>query len=109
MRSMIGLLTLLFCFATAQTALAIDAAQVYATKCSMCHGPKGEGTPAGPTQRGNEFVTKGKSDEIKKVILDGRSMANKKYPNIPVEMPKGLVTEAEAEALVTFLQVDLQK
>jgi hypothetical protein len=50
-----------------------------------------------------------KPADVKRVIMEGRSGAAKLYPNIPADMPKGLVSEAEADALVTFLQKDLQK
>ena len=93
----------------AAPALAIDAAQLYGSRCAACHGPKGEGTPVGPSQKGNAFVTKGSPAEIKNVIMEGRTGKDKKYPNLMADMPKGLVSEAEADALVKFLQGDLQK
>lgn len=93
----------------AQVGWAADGADLYAMKCSGCHGPKGEGGPTGPALKGDPFITKGKPEEIKKVILQGRGPAEKKYRNIPVEMPGGLASKREADALVKFLQGDLQK
>jgi mono/diheme cytochrome c family protein len=90
-------------------ALAVDAQKLFSEKCAVCHGAKGEGTTSGPAQKGDEFIMNAKPADVKRVIMEGRSGAAKLYPNIPADMPKGLVSEAEADALVTFLQKDLQK
>lgn len=100
--------TVLF-LAAAQAGWAADGAPLYSQKCAACHGSKGEGGPTGPALKGNPFITKGKLADIKKVILQGRSGADKKYQNIPIGMPGRLASEAEADALVKFLQGDLQK
>jgi hypothetical protein len=39
----------------------------------------------------------------------GRTEKEKKYPNIMIPMPTGLVSDTEADALVTYLKGDLQK
>ena len=91
------------------SAIAADGGKIYKEKCSMCHGPKGTGTPMGPSIKGNEFITKGKAEEIRKVILEGRTGASKKYPKIPIDMPKMPMPDADVDALVIFLQGDLQK
>ncbi|MBI3995948.1 MAG: cytochrome c [Nitrospirae bacterium] len=88
---------------------AMDAAPLYGSKCAACHGPKGEGSPVGPALKGDPFVTQGATAEIKKVILMGRMEKDKKYPNFMTAMPGGLVSEAEAEALVSYLIGDIQK
>jgi mono/diheme cytochrome c family protein len=88
---------------------AMDAAQLFGSKCIACHGPKGEGSQVGPALKGNPFVTKGTPAEIKKVIVAGRTEKEKKYPKIMNGMPGGLASEAEADALVTYLQGELQK
>jgi mono/diheme cytochrome c family protein len=85
-----------------------DGAALYAEKCVSCHGAKGEGSGTGPPHKGNPFVTKGNPADIKKVIMEGRSGEARKYPKLPVKMPKGLATSAEADDLVKFLQGDLQ-
>jgi len=92
-----------------KTAPAADGSELFRAKCIACHGPKGEGTPVGPTLKGNAFIVKGTPDEIKKVVMAGRTDAEKKYPNIMNSMPGGLATEAEADALVVYLKGDLQK
>ena len=93
----------------AQAGWAADGAKLYAEKCAACHGAKGEGGPTGPALKGNPFITQGKPADIKKVLMEGRQGADKKYPKIPVSMPKGLVSGGEADALVKYLQGDLQK
>ena len=91
------------------SAIAADGGKIYKEKCSMCHGPQGAGTPMGPSIKGNEFITKGKTDEIRKVILEGRTGSSKKYPKITMDMPKMAMPDADVDALTTFLQGDLQK
>lgn len=86
-----------------------DGAALYAAKCASCHGAKGEGSAMAPPHKGNPFITKGNPADIKKVIMDGLSGGAKKYPKFPEDMPKGLVTSAEADGLVKFLQEDLQR
>lgn len=92
-----------------EISLAIDAAQLFGSKCMACHGPKGEGSAVGPALKSNPFITKGTAEEIKKVIMMGRTEKEKKYPNIMNPMPNGLATEAEAAALVPYLKGELQK
>jgi mono/diheme cytochrome c family protein len=88
--------------------LAVDAEKLFGQKCAVCHGAHGEGTQTGPAQKGDEFIMTAHPSALKHVIMEGRSGAMKEYTEIPVDMPKGLVSEAEADALVTFLQRDLQ-
>lgn len=90
-------------------AVAADGGKTYKDKCSMCHGPQGAGTPMAPSLKGNEFITKGKADEIKKVVLEGRTGPSKKYPKIPFDMPKMAMPDADIDALISFLKGDLQK
>lgn len=100
--------TILF-LAAAQAGWAADGANLYGQKCAACHGSKGEGGPTGPALKGNPFITKGTPGDIKKVILQGRAGAEKKYPNIPVGMPGGLASEEEADAIIKYLKGDFQK
>ena len=96
------------CLGVGTEALAVDAERLFHQKCAVCHGANGEGTATGPAQKGDEFIMTGAPAELKQVIMQGRSGSAKEYTNIPVDMPKGLVSETEAEALVTFLQGKLQ-
>ena len=93
----------------AGTAFAADGAKIYNTKCSICHGPKGAGSPMGPAFKGNEFITNGKVADIKKTIIEGRTGKDKKYPKITMDMPKNPMPDDEADALIKFIQTDLQK
>lgn len=84
-------------------------AEVYLSKCAPCHGPKGEGTPTGPAMKGSDFNKTVTPADLTALILNGRGGTAKKYLNIPIDMPGGLVSKAEAEQLATFLKGELQK
>ena len=105
------LVSLIFGFALfiPAASMAVDGAQLFSSKCVACHGAKGKGTQVGPALKGDPFVIQGAPEEIKKVIMMGRTEKEKKYPDIMVPMPTGLASEAEAEALVLYLKGDLQK
>lgn len=94
--------------AAAPAGWAVDAARLYGDKCAPCHGGDGQGTQTAPPHKGNPFITQGEPEAIKEVILKGRQGAEKKYPDIPIEMPGGLVTEKQAEALVGYMKGALQ-
>jgi mono/diheme cytochrome c family protein len=108
MRRTLSLVIAIGCLGLGTEASAVDAAKLFSQKCAVCHGANGEGTATGPAQKGDEFIMTAHPADLKHVIMEGRSGAAKEYPNIPVDMPKGLVSAAEADALVTFLQRDLQ-
>lgn len=88
-----------------------DGKAVYMANCVACHGDKGQGSPVGPVQKGNKFLTEGKDEDIKKVILEGRAGKAKKYPKIPGDMLpwKGKINDKDLDDLVKFLKTDLQK
>lgn len=95
----------------ATAAMAKEAAEIYKTVCTPCHGAKGEGKkPMGPALKGSEFVTKGADADVKATIQNGRAGADKKYKDFPSPMPpqKALSSE-EVDALVKFLKTDIQK
>jgi len=102
---------LIFCVALfiPAASMAVDGAQLFSSKCVACHGAKGKGTQVGPALKGDPFVIDGSAEEIKKVIMTGRTEKEKKYPNIATPMPAGLASEAEADGLVAYLKGDLQK
>jgi mono/diheme cytochrome c family protein len=100
---------MLFVAMSVGSADAADGAALFAQKCAACHGQHGEGTKTGPAQKGNEFILKSSLDEIKNVILHGRSGSAKRHPEIPIDMPAGLATEEEAGLLAQYLKGDLQK
>ena len=109
MRNVIWLVALVVSFAFAGTALA-DGAAIYKAKCASCHGQKGEGMKGlAPAHKGNEFITKGKAEDLVKLVLEGRIGAAKKYKEFPIDMPKSGLSDADAAEVVKFLQGDLQK
>lgn len=109
MRNIIWLAALIVSFAFAGTALA-DGAATYKAKCLACHGDKGQGMKGmAPALKGNEFVTKGKADDIKKLVMEGRAGAAKKYKEFAIDMPKSGLNDADAAEVVKFVQGDLQK
>ena len=91
------------------SAFAADAAGLYADKCSVCHGPNGEGAQTGQALKGDDFITGHTVEEVKQVILNGRGGADKLHPEVPLDMPGGLVTEEEAGQLAKYVKEDLQK
>lgn len=106
---MIWLAALVVSLAFAGAAFA-GGADIYKAKCVACHGQKGEGMKGmAPAHKGNQFVTKSKPEDIKKVILEGRAGAAKKYKEFPIDMPKSGLSDAEATEVVKFMQGDLQK
>lgn len=108
MRKTSSLILAIGCLGIGTNAFAVDAEKLFGQKCAVCHGANGEGTATGPAQKGDEFIMTAKPSDVKRVIMEGRSDGAKEYRDIPVDMPKGLVSAAEADALVTFLQRDLQ-
>lgn len=95
----------------ATAAMAKEAAEIYKTVCTPCHGAKGEGKkPMGPALKGSEFVTKGSDADVKATIQNGRAGADKKFKEFPSPMPpqKALSGE-ELDALVKFIKTDIQK
>ena len=85
-------------------------ADIFASKCAMCHGANGQGTPGlAPALKGDPFVTKGSIKEIENTIQHGRAGAQKKYKNLPTDMPAHDLSAADLKALVGYLRGDLQK
>src|SRR3989338_9101706 len=81
-----------------EAAIAADGTSLYNTKCAACHGPKGQGMKGmAPALKGNEFTTKGDVGDIKK------------YKDMAIDMPKIPMSDADVDALVKFLQGELQK
>jgi len=110
MKSLLVVVAVVASLAFAGTTFAADGAKIFAEKCSACHGAKGAGTPGmAPALKGNEFLTKGDAGEIKKIITGGRAGKDKKYANLPIDMPAAPLPDADLDVLVKFLQGDLQK
>ena len=95
----------------AGTALA-DGAAKFAERCAACHGQKGEGMKGiAPALKDNKFITDRRAEDIKQVILEGRSGPAKKYSTkeFPIDMPKSGLSVADSDEVAKFLQGDLQK
>lgn len=73
------------------TVKAADAAEIYKTKCQMCHGQKSE----------KHFNTEMKDEELVPIILNGKKA--EKPPNMPEYASKG-ITEEQAKELVTYMR-----
>lgn len=93
----------------------IDAAAIYAVRCSNCHGANGQGTRAtlpslGPALKGNPFIVNGSPAAIKQVIRKGRSGQKRLYddtfPNMPSFGPEPV---PDVDALVAYLKGGLQQ
>jgi len=98
-------------FVFAGTALA-DGAAKFAERCAACHGQKGEGMKGiAPALKDNKFITDRRAEDIKQVILEGRSGPAKKYSTkeFPIDMPKSGLSVADSDEVAKFLQGDLQK
>ncbi|MFQ5585247.1 MAG: c-type cytochrome [Thermodesulfobacteriota bacterium] len=103
MKKAVVMVAVVLAFAFAGTAMASDGASVYASKCKMCHGDGGKGTPMAPKLAGNDFI-KGDAEAIKSTISNGRSGAAKKYSNFPMAMPKFKMSGGDLDALVSYLK-----
>lgn len=107
----ISSVALVLSFAFAGTVLA-DGAATFAARCASCHDQKGEGIIGiGPALKENKFITNRKVEDIKQVIIEGRTGAAKKYSTkeFPIDMPKSGLSDADADEVAKFLQGDLQK
>lgn len=96
----------------ATSVMAKEAADIFKSTCSTCHGAKGEGKKSlAPNLKGSQFVTKASDAEVKATIKDGRAGAAKKFKEFPSAMPaqKGSLSDAEIESLVKYLKHDIQK
>lgn len=89
-----------------------DGAAIFKVRCASCHGQNGEGLRGmAPSLKGNKFITDKRVEDIKQVILEGRSGASKKYnvKEFPIDMPKSTISYTDADEVARFLQGDLQE
>jgi mono/diheme cytochrome c family protein len=76
-----------------------DAAALYKSKCQVCHGPDGKGTPAGEKMGVKDFhspeVAKLSDDELIKATKEGKG-----------KMPKyeGKLTDDQIKSLVKYIR-----
>jgi mono/diheme cytochrome c family protein len=92
------------CMGLAGTAVAADGAAIYKSKCAMCHGADGQGTPMGNALKGNKFISSGSDKAITELILKGRSGAAKKYKQFPMAMPPQKLGDGDVSALISYLK-----
>jgi len=93
------MLVLLGFLAVARPAMADDAAALYKSKCQVCHGADGKGSPAGQRLGVKDFqspdVAKQTDDELFKATKEGKG-----------KMPKyeGKLTDDQIKSLVKFIR-----
>jgi mono/diheme cytochrome c family protein len=72
-----------------------DAAALYKSKCQVCHGPDGKGTPAGQKLGVKDFhspeVAKQSDDELIKATKEGKGKMPKYEGKLTDDQIKGLV------------------
>ena len=100
MKRAMAIVGLVFLFSS--TAMA-KGASTYASKCTVCHGVAGAGTPMGPKLAGSDFI-KGDAEVIKALIANGVSGGDKKYPNFSMGMPKFVFSDGDLSQIVAYLK-----
>lgn len=70
-------------------------AQVYTEKCSPCHGPEGQGTPAGPPLWGDNSYNDGAG------MARPETLANFAFRNMPLGNPD--LTQQQAQDVGAFV------
>ena len=73
-----------------------DAADVYKSKCAMCHGPDGKGKMAGTKDLGSAEVQKMSDADLTATLTNGK----------PPKMPayKGKLTDDQIKSLVNYVR-----
>jgi cytochrome c6 len=98
MKAMICTVALGMLLAAAIPAAADDAAALYKSKCQMCHGADGKGTPAGQKMGVRDFhspeVAKQSDADMAKITKEGKG-----------KMPKfeGKLTDDQIKDLVKYI------
>jgi cytochrome c6 len=84
-------------FALPLASFAADmAADVYKSKCAMCHGPDGKGKMAGTKDLGSADIQKMSDADLAAVITNGK----------PPKMPayKGKLTDDQVKDMVAYIR-----
>ena len=99
MKTLFGMLVLLGFLVIARPALADDTEALYKSKCQVCHGADGKGSPAGQKLGVTDFhspeVAKQTDADLIKVTKEGKG-----------KMPKydGKLTDDQIKELVKFIR-----
>jgi cytochrome c6 len=99
MKTLFTLLVLLGVTMIARPAFADDAEALYKSKCQMCHGADGKGSPAGQKMGVRDFhspeVAKESDAELIKITKEGKG-----------KMPKqeGKLTDDQIKELVAYIR-----
>jgi len=83
---------------TVRPAHAEDAAALYKSKCQMCHGADGKGSPAGQKMGVKDLhspeVAKMSDDELIKAVQDGKGK---------MQAYKGKISDDDIKALIKYI------
>jgi len=99
MKTLFSLLVLLGLAMIARPAMADDAEALYKSKCQMCHGADGKGSPAGQKMGVRDFhspeVAKESDAELFKITKEGKG-----------KMPKqeGKLTDDQIKELIAYIR-----
>jgi cytochrome c6 len=99
MKTLFTMLVVLGFMMVARPALADDAEALYKTKCQMCHGADGKGSPAGQKLGVRDFhspeVAKESDADLIKVTKEGKG-----------KMPKfeGKLTDDQIKGLIAYIR-----
>jgi len=99
MKTLFSLLVLLGLAMIARPAMAADAEALYKSKCQMCHGADGKGSPAGQKMGVRDFhspeVAKESDAELFKITKEGKG-----------KMPKqeGKLTDDQIKELISYIR-----
>lgn len=95
-RRLAAILVLLTMLALPLASFADDAADIYKSKCAMCHGADGKGKMAGTRDLGSADVQKQSDADLTAVITKGK----------PPKMPgyEGKLTADQIKSLVAYIR-----
>jgi|SRR5438477_117830 cytochrome c6 len=99
MKTLLGMVVLLGFLVIARPAMADDTEALYKSKCQVCHGADGKGSPAGQKMGVKDFhdpeVAKQSDADLIKVTKEGKG-----------KMPKydGKLTDDQIKGLIKFIR-----
>ncbi len=99
MKTLLGMVVLLGFLVIARPAMADDTEALYKSKCQVCHGVDGKGSPAGQKMGVKDFhdpeVAKQSDADLIKVTKEGKG-----------KMPKydGKLTDDQIKGLIKFIR-----